>query len=122
MDVRNDKPALVIALGASAGGVSALREFFKSLVHPLDAAILVIQQARGQHYDVVLMDLQMPKMDGYTALKELRGQRYDQPIVALTAHALKSERDRCFGSGFDGYVTKPIDGRTLLRTIQDLLI
>ena len=79
-----------------------------------------VAKATAGDFDVILMDLQMPKMDGYSALKTLRDGNYRQPIVALTAHALKSERERCRAAGFDGYVTKPIDRRALVQTIQDL--
>jgi PAS domain S-box-containing protein len=68
--------------------------------------------------DLVLMDIQMPKMDGHEATKALRERSFGQPIVALTAHAMREERERCIASGFDDYLTKPIDKRVLREVIQ----
>jgi CheY-like chemotaxis protein len=69
-------------------------------------------------FDLVLMDIQMPKMDGYTATKVIREELKlkDLPIIAMTAHALKGDREKCFESGMDEYISKPID-RTLLYEI-----
>ncbi|CAK0757853.1 two-component system, sensor histidine kinase and response regulator [Gammaproteobacteria bacterium] len=66
-------------------------------------------------YDLVLMDLQMPIMDGYEATRILRQHfKIDQlPIVAMTAHALQSEKNRCFGLGMNDYLTKPVDVKGL---------
>jgi two-component system sensor histidine kinase/response regulator len=70
-------------------------------------------------YDVVLMDLQMPEMDGYQATARIRAEaRFkDLPIVAMTAHAMAEERDRCLAAGMNGHITKPIDPDTLFRTL-----
>ncbi len=73
----------------------------------------------GEPYDVVLMDLQMPHLDGHQATAELRRAGYASPIVALTANALPEERDRSLAGGFDGFLTKPIEHRALLSDLAD---
>ena len=67
--------------------------------------------------DAVLMDMQMPVMDGYTAAKKLRESGFKKPIIALTANAMKDDRDKCLASGCDDYATKPLDGSTLVHIV-----
>jgi|GEM_PF-6750482 len=62
----------------------------------------------GKPYDVILMDIQMPIMDGYTALRKLRADGYEGPIIALTAHSLTEDRRRCLDAGSDDYIAKPV--------------
>jgi two-component system CheB/CheR fusion protein len=80
-----------------------------------------IQKIKLGSYDLVLMDLQMPKLDGYTALKRLREDGFHLPVIALTAHALKSEREKCVAAGFNDYVTKPIHLQSLIEAMKRLV-
>ncbi len=80
-----------------------------------------IAKATHGKFNVILMDLQMPLMDGYEATKELRKQGYKKPIIALTAHAMKEERKRCLDNGFNEHLTKPVDRGALIRVLSELV-
>jgi CheY-like chemotaxis protein/HPt (histidine-containing phosphotransfer) domain-containing protein len=75
------------------------------------------------HYDAVLMDCQMPRMDGYQATAAIRNLAVGGsiPIVAVTASAMSSDRDRCLDAGMDDFITKPIDRATMARIIRDCI-
>jgi signal transduction histidine kinase/DNA-binding response OmpR family regulator/HPt (histidine-containing phosphotransfer) domain-containing protein len=77
------------------------------------------RQAEGQPYDIVLMDMQMPVMDGVTASRLIR-ETYDPqtlPVVAMTANAMQADKDRCLAAGMNGFVSKPINPDELWRAL-----
>ncbi|WP_413290472.1 MHYT domain-containing protein [Bdellovibrio sp. HCB337] len=78
-----------------------------------------VEKALNGDFSVVLMDLQMPEMDGYEATQVLRNQGYTKPIIALTAHAMKEERQKSLQSGFDNHLTKPVDNVELVKALED---
>ena len=78
-----------------------------------------VAKALGESFDVILMDLQMPGMDGYEATTLLRSKGYKKPIIALTAHTMKEDMKRCLEVGFDQHLRKPVDREGLLREIAD---
>jgi CheY-like chemotaxis protein len=84
-----------------------------------------IEAVERQSFDLVLMDVQMPEMDGFEAAAEIRrrerGTRRHVPILAMTAYAMKGDRERCLQAGMDGYVSKPIRPRDLWETIDKLV-
>ncbi len=75
----------------------------------------------GTPYDLILMDMQMPELDGYAAAARLRAAGYRAPIVALTAHAMQDERARCLDAGCDGFAAKPILRRALIEVARTYL-
>ncbi|MEQ1568875.1 MAG: ATP-binding protein, partial [Myxococcota bacterium] len=83
-----------------------------------DNGRIAVDKATTGTFDVILMDMQMPEMDGYQAAATLRRKGYTKPVVALTAHAMSTDRDRCLAAGCDDFLTKPVDRKLLLTTVR----
>jgi CheY-like chemotaxis protein len=90
-----------------------------------DNGLAAVSLMRDQSFDVVLMDVQMPEMDGLEATRFIRREemafrRSRTPIIAMTAHAMTGDRERCLAAGMDDYVMKPIRADLLFRALEDV--
>jgi CheY-like chemotaxis protein len=90
------------------------------------AAVAAFEAARAHPFDLILMDVQMPELDGFEATAAIRDMEKAAGthvhIIALTANAMKSDRDRCLAAGMDGYLSKPIKLDTLLAAIDEVAV
>ena len=91
-------------------------------VHLAETGEEAVRLAFEQNFDVILMDVRMPEMDGLEATRHIRafpGPRGQVPIVALTAYSLANQAALCMDAGMDGFISKPVDYATMMRTIDD---
>ena len=107
-----DNQRLITFLLRKAGAIVTLAENGKIALETALAA-----HAAGTPFDVILMDMQMPVMDGYQATSQLRAAGYGGPIIALTAHAMEGDREKCVEVGCSDYATKPIEREKLFAAI-----
>nr|WP_279220676.1 response regulator [Clostridium sp. AF32-12BH] len=87
-------------------------------------AVERMETVEASRYDLILMDIQMPKMDGYTAAREIRTLRDNQkaniPIVAVTANAFEEDKKKAFESGMNGHISKPINREAIMRMLDQI--
>lgn len=102
--------------------------FFDAALRKTHATILwakdgqeAIDMFKVNRIDLVLMDLQLPIVDGYTATRELKKINSTIPIIAQTAHVMSGEREKCMEAGCDGYLAKPIRLQILMETLSKFL-
>ena len=90
----------------------------------VDDGLQAIEALKSKYFDLVLMDVQMPNLDGFSATQKIREKEKESgghiPIIAMTAHAMKGDRERCLEAGMDDYISKPISAEKLLRSMQTL--
>ena len=106
------------------------RELLRYVLKPLGLEIVeaasgleALERIAEVHPDLVLLDLDMPGLDGYGVLREMgrKPEWADLRVVAVTAYAMQTDRDKAIAAGFDGYVTKPINAAQVRRYVEDLL-
>ncbi len=113
-----DNQRLIAFVLRKAGAEVALAENGQGAV---SAVLAALPAGPERPFDVILMDMQMPVLDGYAATRQLRSMGYRGPIVALTAHAMTQDRQKCLEAGCNDYLPKPIDRRKLLETVEQYM-
>lgn len=103
-------------------------EILKSLGMKVDyaadgmEAVEIMSSEAGNQYDMIFMDIQMPKMDGYTATREIRtlndSKKANIPIIAMTANAFDEDRKKAIKAGMNGHIAKPIDVNVILQNLD----
>jgi CheY-like chemotaxis protein len=85
---------------------------------------IAVEKVRSGNYDLILMDVQMPVMNGYEATQKIRALdngKSEIPIIAMTANVMKEEVERCYAAGMDDFIGKPFDTKELLQKIYGLI-
>jgi len=122
-----ERPLKILLVEDNQDNRLLLQSYLKKLPHAVEVALngqeAVDKIRNGKQYDIILMDIQMPVMDGYAATRHIRdwekdNQRQPTIIVALTAHALKDDEKKSLAAGFDGHLTKPIRKKDFLAAVQ----
>ena len=90
-------------------------------LHTAENGARALESVANIDFDLILMDIQMPEMDGHETTRQIRSSGEGMPIIALTAHATRTEYDRCLASGCNAVLTKPVKDQTLIRLISHYL-
>jgi signal transduction histidine kinase/CheY-like chemotaxis protein len=135
ISTENDQPQDELSLDQQFTGevlvaedYESLRIYAKELLEGFGAKVTLaehgkaaVEKAVNKPFDLILMDMRMPYLDGYGALKELRKKKVATPIVALTAHAMSGYGKQCLKHGFDGYLSKPVSHDKMLQILNKYL-
>ncbi len=119
----------ILAVDDAKDNRMLLHHYFKrtgadvEFAHDGQQAVEIFNKAieKNQPFDIVLMDMQMPVLDGYAATRALREQGITTPIIAITAHALDGDREQCLDAGCNEYLTKPVNKSTLINTCISMI-
>lgn len=124
-NAKNLKDQNILIVDDAPDNLFLISRYLKNEEANVDTAINgqdALEKVRTQKYDVILMDLQMPIMDGYQAVRIMKEDpSFKTPIIAFTADAMKGEKWRSQAAGFSGYLTKPVDRQKLIKTIAELI-
>jgi CheY-like chemotaxis protein len=121
-----DTPYTILIAEDDDANIETLRSYLENRGYNLLLAAngkIAVEMAITQKADIILMDIQMPEMDGLTAIRLIRAnpKTANIPIIVLTALAMKGDQEKCMNAGADGYITKPVRLRKLVDSIQELL-
>jgi signal transduction histidine kinase len=100
---------------------TALLEDFDCIIEEAENGKIAVEKAQAGTYDLILMDMQMPVMDGLTATEEIRKFSSDIPIIAMTANAFREDAERCIKAGMNDHISKPIDAALFIRVLSHYL-
>lgn len=120
------RPLRILLVEDSEDNRLLVKAFLKKTPHRIDTAAngaLALEMFRAGQYDVILMDVEMPVMDGYTATRAIRALEQEEklprtPIFALTAHAFKEDREKSISAGCDEHLSKPLNKTTLMKVVE----
>jgi signal transduction histidine kinase/CheY-like chemotaxis protein len=124
--ISEDKPTQglkVLAVDDSKDNLYLIEAILKSSVDHIvlaEKGLEAVEKIKKESFDLVFMDIQMPVMDGYTAIKKIRSFDKELPVYAVTAHASLVEEKKCLEAGFNGRITKPINRKIILSKVQTL--
>jgi CheY-like chemotaxis protein len=94
-------------------------------VYIAENGVRAIEMILKDDFDIILMDIQMPEMDGYETTRQIRNKlpapKCNTPIMAMTAHVMQSEEEKCYKAGMDGYISKPFNSQTLYSKIVSIV-
>ncbi|MEG3639919.1 PAS domain-containing protein [Magnetococcus sp. PR-3] len=129
--IASNKHLRILLVDDSLDNRLLIEAFLKHSGHVLQCAedgLKGYEMMISHHYDLILMDIQMPRLDGYGSVEKIRAWEARQPnrkpipIIALTANAMRQDRDRALANGFDDYLTKPIRKKSLLAALQSYTV
>ena len=120
-----DENSRVLLVEDYEGNIVVLSHLLKELGFQFDVAttgVIALDYWRNGHYDIILMDIQMPEMDGFVATRIIRDMEKEDglprtPIIGMTAHALVGDKDKCIAAGMDAYLPKPLVEKDLKQQI-----
>jgi CheY-like chemotaxis protein len=119
-------PLRILLAEDNVSSQKVVLQMLKKLGYKADTVangIEALQSLERQHYDVVLMDLRMPEMDGLEATRIIRQRWPDDglKIIAITAYALEGDREKCLAAGMDDYIPKPVQKEDLAKALEDII-